>query len=146
VRRLDLLPVGLVLALAGTVGAMAVRSSRLAVPLAAESHALDAPDAELTDSSDVTEISLAMRAGSAHVRSETRRSRLAPPDFDRNDVLRRLSFGASGTYVMAMLDADSGLTRWPDRPLEPIRVWIEPTSSLADWRPEYVDSAGSRCA
>ena len=140
-RRLDLLPVGLVLALAGTVGAMAVRSSRLAVPIAAETPAPESPDADVADSSEVSEISLTMRGGSAHVRSETRRSRLAPPDFDRDDVLRRLSFGASGTYVMAMLDADSGLTRWPDRPMEPIRVWIEPTSSLADWRPEYVDSA-----
>ena len=139
-RRLDLLPVGLVLALAGTVGAMAVKSARLAPPLVVSADTASI-DGELPDSSTVAEASLGMRRGSGHVRSEVRRSRLAAPDFDRVDVLRRLGYGAPGTYINAMLETDSGLTRWPDRPMEPIRVWIEPTSSLADWRPEYVDSA-----
>lgn len=141
-RRLDLVPVGLLLVLGGSVGAMAVRSTRLAAPAAAGDAAVRAaagPDAENPPAE--TDVSPAIGEASDHVRSEMRRSALAAPDFDRDDVLRRLGFGAPGTYILAMLDTDSGLVRWPDRPLEPIRVWVEPTSSLPDWRPEYVDSA-----
>jgi hypothetical protein len=42
---------------------------------------------------------------------------------------------------MAMLSQDSGAARWPDRPLEPIRVWVEPESTIPDWRREYVAAA-----
>ncbi len=121
---------------------MAVRSARLAPPPPAiELSASDDIDSLAADSAPVREATLAMGDASGHVSSEMQRSALPAPDFDRDDVVRRLSFGASGTYILAMLEKDSGLTRWPDRPLEPIRVWIEPTSDLAGWRPEYVDSA-----
>ena len=139
-RRLDLIPVGLVLVLGGSVGAMAFRSARLAPP----EVVADAPSeevAEPADSGPVTDIAFTVGDEAGHVRSELRRSALPAPDFDRDDVLRRLSFGASGTYIVAMLEADSGLARWPERPLEPIRVWIEPTSTVDGWQPAYVDSA-----
>ena len=139
-RRLDLIPVGLVLALGGTVGAMAFRSAGQPMPR----HAADTTTLDELEADTVASLAAPSVEGSAapgHVRSETRRSALAPPEFDRDDVLRRLGFGAAGTYITAMVDADSGLARWPDRRLEPVRVWIEPRSSLADWRGEYVDSA-----
>ena len=113
-----------------------MRSARLAIPIAPESApASDASDADPADSLPDTGITLDARAGrtaSAHPRLEIRRSGLAAPDFDRADVLRRVGFGAPGTYILAMLDVDSGLARWPERPLEPIRVWVEPTSTHAD--------------
>jgi predicted Zn-dependent protease len=31
--------------------------------------------------------------------------------------------------------------RWPDRTFDAVRVWIQPTSSLANWRPTNVDAA-----
>jgi hypothetical protein len=75
------------------------------------------------------------------VNFETRRSSLPPPDFDPDDVRRRMSYGAGGTYIMPMIEEDSGLARWPDRPLDPIRVWVEPFSEIPDWRPDYVTTA-----
>ena len=141
-RRLDLVPVGLVLALAGAVGAMAIRSAGQAIPLSpANTTIIGDVEADTVASRSSRGGPDATSSSVGHVRSETRRSALAPPDFDRADVLRRLGFGASGTYILAMVDSDSGLARWPDRRLEPIRVWIEPHSSLSDWRGEYVDSA-----
>ena len=141
-RRLDLVPVGLLLVLAGTVGAMSIRSSRLSVPaIESANPPLDTLDTE--DSAPAAAVSLDARDSrleSGHVRLEMRHSALAAPDFDRTDVLRRLGYGAPGTYILAMLDAVSGLARGPDRPLEPIRVWVEPTSTLPRWRAEYVDS------
>ena len=137
-RRLDLVPVGLVAALAVAVGVLAVRSPRTRAP--------DAPDIAPPPSTDapgdapdpVASTGLAMRRGRAHVQSEVRPSGLDAPDFDRDDVLRRLAIGSTGTYMMTMLQQDSGAARWPERPTEPIRVWIEPTSSVAGWQPEYV--------
>jgi predicted Zn-dependent protease len=52
-------------------------------------------------------------------------------------VLRR---HAAGTYIGEMLlSRDSSLARWPERRATPIRVWIQPSSKLADWTASYVD-------
>lgn len=141
-RGLDLLPVGLVVALACTVGAIAVRTPAappVPAPMLtrATTHDVARP---IVDRGNGVDSAATMR-GRADVQSVLRRSALPAPDFDRDDVLRRLGYGASGTYMMAMIEQDSGLARWPDRPLEPIRVWVEPTSTAAGWRPEYVGMA-----
>jgi len=141
-RGLDVVPVGLVLALAGTVGVMTVRSSSpLPVPATRR-------DTIQIDAVAPTAVAIGSRRESvvlnrtrADVQSELRRSRLAAPDFDRDDVLRRLGYGASGTYIMAMLAEDSGAARWPDRPMEPIRVWVDPASRIPDWRADYARAA-----
>jgi hypothetical protein len=75
------------------------------------------------------------------VNLETRQSALAAPDFDPEDVRRRMSYGAAGTYIVPMVEEDSGLARWPERPFDPIRVWVEPVSSIPDWSPDYVATA-----
>jgi predicted Zn-dependent protease len=31
--------------------------------------------------------------------------------------------------------------RWPDRTYDAVRVWIQPTSKVADWKPSNVDAA-----
>ena len=141
-RPLDLLPVGLVVALAATVGVMTVRSARLAPPTAVveDSIAADMSSGEDPAADDTTS-SVEMNRSAADVQSEMRRSELAAPDFDRDDVLRRLSYGARGTYILQMLEQDSGVARWPDRPMNPIRVWVEPVSAVPGWRPEYVAMA-----
>lgn len=55
------------------------------------------------------------------------------------DVLRRLELSGHDTYIGEVIAAhDSALVRWPDRRLEPLRVWVQPSSPLAAFRPEYV--------
>lgn len=50
------------------------------------------------------------------------------------DLRRRLQQGESGTYIATLLQArDSVLTRWPDRVLTPLRVWIGDGGTLDGW-------------
>lgn len=58
------------------------------------------------------------------------------------DSLRSLLAAAStGTYLDAMLAEDDGMvTRWRAS-AEPIRVWVQPQSSVADFSPEMIGPA-----
>ncbi|MEP6692234.1 MAG: matrixin family metalloprotease [Gemmatimonadaceae bacterium] len=52
----------------------------------------------------------------------------------RSEV-QRLS---GGTYLSQMVaDRDSILERWPDRTTQPIRVWINPDTTVPGWRPSF---------
>jgi hypothetical protein len=56
---------------------------------------------------------------------------------DRAELRRRLEIGAPGTYMADMLaDRDSMLTRWPERTIEPVRVWIQRSPTVPDWSPD----------
>ncbi|HET7458153.1 MAG TPA: matrixin family metalloprotease [Gemmatimonadaceae bacterium] len=58
----------------------------------------------------------------------------APAAHDAAAVRRTLVARAYGTYIGEILaEQDSALHRWPDRRADPIRVWIEPTSSVSGW-------------
>lgn len=58
------------------------------------------------------------------------------------DLRRRVTNLQAGTYIGDILaDQDSALYRWPDRPGMQIRVYVEPTSSVAGWSPQYPDMA-----
>jgi hypothetical protein len=60
-------------------------------------------------------------------------------DDDREEVREALRRGERGTYIGEILRArDSALARWPDRPGNPLRVWIQPSSSVDDWHVRYV--------
>ncbi|MFN2565447.1 MAG: matrixin family metalloprotease [Gemmatimonadaceae bacterium] len=61
-----------------------------------------------------------------------------PAKIDRAEVRRRIDAAAAGTYIADMLaERDSLLTRWPDRTQEPVRVWVQRTSSeVPDWNPD----------
>ena len=141
-RRLDLVPVALLVVLAGAVGVMTVRTGDTATDPPSPVDSAGGGPAMESRAGHAASASLATGPrGRTDVQVEMRRSELRAPDFDREDVLRRLGYGAAGTYVMAMLEQDSGAARWPERSIEPIRVWVEPTSTLRDWRPEYVAMA-----
>lgn len=57
----------------------------------------------------------------------------------RTRVRRRLAERAGGTYIGEMLaERDSALARWPDRHGVPLRVWVQPTSTLAGWDTGYI--------
>jgi hypothetical protein len=65
------------------------------------------------------------------------RASVAAKPIDRAELRRRIESGAPGTYIADMLaDRDSLLTRWPERTLEPIRVWVQRTSTAPDWNPD----------
>jgi hypothetical protein len=135
VRRADLLPLALLAGLVIIVGALSLRqpgSLPADAPAAADADSLVASTSAIRDPR-----SARFKRDNDHLASETRRSTLAAPEFDAEEIRRRLSFGAAGTYIFPMLAEDSGLARWPERSLEPIRVWVEPVSTIADWRPDY---------
>ncbi len=54
------------------------------------------------------------------------------------EVRRRLAERGSGTYIGEMLaERDSALARWPDRGGRPLKVWIQPASTVKDWHEDY---------
>jgi len=58
------------------------------------------------------------------------------------ELRRRIEVAAAGTYISDMLaDRDSALTRWPERIQEPIRVWVQRTSTIPDWNPDFAGLA-----
>jgi hypothetical protein len=76
----------------------------------------------------------------------TVRRRLVPPGTEQAtppDELRRRVFNLSpGTYVNDILaEQDSALYRWPDRLSDALRVYIEPTSTLAGFDAQYPELA-----
>lgn len=62
-----------------------------------------------------------------------------PTNDDRAAARRKLRDGAPGTYISEILEQrDSSLARWADRKGEPLTIWIQPTTHVADFTPEYV--------
>jgi hypothetical protein len=54
------------------------------------------------------------------------------------DMRRRLSQGAGGTYIDELLTArDSVVTRWPDRRLTPLRVWVADAGDQEGWNASF---------
>lgn len=64
------------------------------------------------------------------------------PMRDTADIRSRVGADAGRTYVLSMLESDEWrLTRWPDRRADGLRVWVRPSSAVADWTPEYAQLA-----
>lgn len=58
---------------------------------------------------------------------------------DLEEVRRLLRMNSDGTYIGELLiERDSSLTRWPDRRVKPLRVWVQPTSRHPDFDSTYV--------
>lgn len=58
----------------------------------------------------------------------------------RAAVRQQLRRSGAGTYIGEILrERDSSLARWPDRRSDPLAIWIQPASIVADWTPGYVD-------
>jgi hypothetical protein len=57
-----------------------------------------------------------------------------------DDVRRRLTVGAEGTYIGEILSGrDSALTRWPERTTRPLRVWVGSGDHLAGWDDAFAE-------
>ncbi len=73
-------------------------------------------------------------AGSAEPRSAD------PAARDVADIRHRLTLGERGTYIgEILLVRDSGLARWPERVVNPLRVWVASGRALDGWNPRYPD-------
>jgi hypothetical protein len=60
------------------------------------------------------------------------------PRRDLAEIQRRLADGESGTYIREiLLQRGDNNARWPDRQMEPLRIWIQPRSDLADFHSSY---------
>lgn len=65
----------------------------------------------------------------------------APTDDDRARLRERVKASERGTYIGEILrERDSSLARWPNREDEPLTVWIQPASAVADFSPVLVSS------
>ena len=65
------------------------------------------------------------------------------PVRDDASIRARINDGAPGTYITAMLEEDSArfLTRWPDRRLNAIRIWIDREPRVRGWDRAYFIAA-----
>ncbi len=67
------------------------------------------------------------------------RTRSARRAGDASEVKRKLQEAEPGTYIgEILLTRDSALARWHDRTEQPLNVWIQPASDIADWQPTFV--------
>jgi hypothetical protein len=58
------------------------------------------------------------------------------------ELRHRVGNLSPGTYVNDILaEQDSALYRWPERVSDALRVYVEPTSTIADFDPKYPDMA-----
>jgi hypothetical protein len=90
----------------------------------------------------VAPVRMASSAGVALPSSLVRAPRPAPRDDDANpeSAARRIAASSPGTYIGEVLAShDSSIARWPDRRLQPLRVWVQPVGRIHDWNPASVD-------
>jgi hypothetical protein len=112
----------LLVVLAGFVVTGSVRAAR-----ARRSRAAPAPDTILT----ATQLAQGVVRRAIATEGVTQE---APPA----ELRRRVASLSFGTYIADILaDQDSTLYRWPDRTPDALRVYVEPSSTLASWKPEY---------
>jgi hypothetical protein len=141
VRGPDLIPLAMVVGLAGVVGFAAVRGpSAPPSPPASVSSAPSAPrpTPATTDAPPVTVVEGPKKPHIAPL--------LPPPEVFKatprsDEINRRMALGAAGTYIFEMLAWRSSIVRWPVRPTEPLRIWVDPAPKIADWNPKNAAAA-----
>jgi hypothetical protein len=141
-RRLDAVLLLAVSAFAVFVGAQVVRASsaRAAThkkPLVATSARVAPPAAHVTQQTVA-----AIGSDSSELSTTIVASALPAPVRDEADIRSRIAAVASGTYMSDMLDDLNGmLVRWPERPGQPLRVWVQRQSDVADWQASDAQTA-----
>jgi hypothetical protein len=62
----------------------------------------------------------------------------------RRQARETLKDNEAGTYISEiLLERDSSLARWHNRPSEPLKVWVQSAPEIEDWNAEYVDAVAS---
>jgi hypothetical protein len=131
----ELIALAMAAALLFFVGREAVRTSR-------ETAAQRPPSAASTGEDTAEDTSAEPAVQTVRVDSPVLQRAPASRRMDRAELRRRIEVGAPGTYIADMLaDRDSLLTRWPERTIEPVRVWIQRSSTIPDWTPELFGAA-----
>ncbi len=121
----------LLLGMAAFIVVQARRVRTIPVPAVAAPVDTGTPVAETTATAP------ALVEGEADLVSVRSSSSPAPPR-DLAEIQRRLADGESGTYIREiLLQRSDNNARWPDRQMEPLRVWIQPSSGLADFHASY---------
>ena len=146
-RRLDAVLLLTVSAFAVFVGAQVVRATsvRAAVhkkPVSA-TKALTAPMAPRMAVQEPT----SSGSDSSELSTTIVKSALPAPVRDDADIHIRIAAVASGTYMSDMLDDLNGmLVRWPDRPGQPLRVWVQDRTDIPDWQAADAQTAQDEIA
>ena len=144
----ELIALAMAAALLFFVGREALRAAREREASRARATGPESPGQTVGDPMANAPVTLAGRPRSTD--PGTTRAIVAPPPtpaagtprLDRAELRRRIEIGAPGTYIVDMLaDSDSMLTRWPERTLEPVRVWVQRSAPLSDWTPEMAQVA-----
>ncbi len=91
---------------------------------------------------DTAALPIAFAAGLAEERASARSHFVPdvprPAPWPAADLRDRLTQQQAGTYIDALLAArDSVLTRWPERLITPLRVWIGDGGTLDGWDPNF---------
>jgi hypothetical protein len=115
---------GILLAVGGFVGVQAWRAPRRPKAVAAQSAGASA-------TADAAGNNL----------SSVRKSSLLPPGpRDYTEISRLLTEANGATYMDAILAArDGNVARWVERRADPVTVWIQPTTTLKDFWPDFRD-------
>jgi hypothetical protein len=95
--------------------------------------------ASVTNDLPATSVAVNTSTATGDTKTAAEHPRTAAPLRNIVDIRRRLVDGAPGTYIGDVLaDRDSALARWPDRPGNPLKVWIQTGDSVPDWNPAFV--------
>jgi hypothetical protein len=130
-KRFEIVLLSIVIAMIGFVATQAVSASRITAT---------------TESAEL-ELTMIERPG-AKANRPARRGGLAavvagevapPPSRDNEEIWRRIREGAAGTYIHEILiERDSSLARWPERRVNPLRVWVGSGRGLKNWDSTHV--------
>jgi hypothetical protein len=120
-KRPELLLIAALFAVAGFVGLQVYRAPRRA--------AVPVPVAYSTSGSDIGET-----GGLARIR----RSALPAPVHDYADIAQKLADAKGSAYIDEVLaERDGNVARWVDRRDDPVRVWVQPRSTIKDWWSDF---------
>jgi hypothetical protein len=136
-KRTDLIPALLLLAVVGFVAVQAANTHSITATSQAASLA---PAVRVRASRAVNRNSGTTESA---VAGEMDAAAVADLDTKKRDILdtrRRIELGASGTYIGEILgERDSALARWPDRMAQPVRVWVGNSPTIPGWDQTYPD-------
>ena len=129
-KRFELVLLSIVIAMIGFVATQAVSASRI------------------TATTESAELELTTVERPARVARPARRTGLAAvvtgdvapaPARDNEEIWRRIRENAAGTYIHEILvERDSSLARWPERRVNPLRVWVGTGMGLKNWDSTHV--------
>lgn len=121
-KRLDFLPIVLLVPVIGFVAVQAVRGPQ--TTSTAQAAVLESGPAE---AAEVSRPVITASAGEA------------APVRNTADLREKIKRSEQGTYINEILASrDSSLARWPDRIARPIRVWVGSGEGLRGWNDAYL--------